>query len=111
MTLSLIELRSRGDSTYDVILGEGEGALDVSGVVEQLRLSVRGGNVPTVFLEFTAWPKFAIEADVVVDEQTHAALVALGWTPPPDRNYQSNRSVEESHGTHDQARVVDLPRP
>lgn len=49
--------------------------MDCADAVPEVRLSL-------AFVEVTSFA--AAEAEVILDEPTREALIALGWTPPPE---------------------------
>lgn len=62
---------------------------DVSSAVRTVDLRFEAGNVPQVDLELAVVEvqEFASEeAELLIPSDVHDALVALGWTPPPDKS-------------------------
>jgi hypothetical protein len=67
--------------------------LDVSIDGQQMTRALRGfsldagvGNAPRLTLDMAAFIESTVEGKmtVIIPDETHAALVALGWTPPAD---------------------------
>lgn len=86
--------------------------LDISRLVDAAQISIHAGMTPYVELSM---PRTTgnIELDladprIVVDEQTSALLIALGWTPPPDDVEPDPRAVLDALGmTQDISKFED----
>lgn len=58
---------------------------DISHTVQDVTLTARPGQLPTLRLDLVVYTaEVDGEAVVSVPEETAAALVALGWTPPSE---------------------------
>ncbi|MDX3637688.1 hypothetical protein PV728_47460 [Streptomyces europaeiscabiei] len=68
----------------------GSGVIEVDGQrirgVRSLKLESEAGDRPVLTLELVVHDVSTMaEALVLIDDQTAATLVALGWTPPPEQ--------------------------
>ncbi|HEY8985661.1 MAG TPA: hypothetical protein VIU15_39585 [Streptomyces sp.] len=72
------------------LTGHGAGTIEIDGQplrgVRSLTLTSEAGARPTLTLDLLVHDvsTFA-EAVVLIDDDTAATLVALGWTPPPEQ--------------------------
>ena len=67
--------------------------VDLSMIVGmEMRLEVDEYRWPTLYVDFPGMNPitFKGEATVAPDAETAAALIHLGWTPPPDDNHKEN---------------------
>lgn len=62
------------------------GGIEINRAVRAVRYSIEAGDLPRVTLDLVL-TETEIDGDAVVSvpDTTRAALVALGWTPPPDQ--------------------------
>lgn len=72
------------------LAGSGSGTIEVDGQplrgVRSLTLTSEAGCRPTLTLELLLHDVSTMaEALVLIDDDTAATLVALGWTPPPEQ--------------------------
>lgn len=77
--MSRVEIATDGGRGTVVVDG-----VDMSGVVSRVTVQASVEQLPVITLELPAVAASLTfdQAVVVVHEQTHDALVALGWTPP-----------------------------
>ena len=88
-----IDVKINQDGTGRVLAITDAGPVDISAAIAEVRLIARPGQgsrvelvLPGVSSQFTA------EVELI-DEKTTVALVALGWTPPPDPVATSSNEV------------------
>ncbi|WP_432116618.1 hypothetical protein [Streptomyces sp. S1] len=81
-----ITLDGRGHGKVEV------GGVDISNAVRAVRFNSAAGELPTVELRLGVYDvSTQAEAQVYVPEETEAALVAMGWTPPEDHPRAAGR--------------------
>lgn len=66
---------------------------DLAPICAGYTLTTGAGHVPVLALQLRMRQVGEVtgEARVAVDAQTHQALVALGWTPPPAEEEETDR--------------------
>ncbi|MFE6816025.1 hypothetical protein [Streptomyces sp. NPDC057677] len=87
--------------------GAGRGTVEVNGTdishaVRAVRLGSEAGELPTVELELGVYDvSTQAEAQVYITEETEAALIALGWTPPPAEGHRGMALVLQDPANRD----------
>ncbi|MFC8290061.1 hypothetical protein ACFUJ0_06135 [Streptomyces sp. NPDC057242] len=78
------------------------GGVDISHAVRALRFSSTAGELPTVELRLGVYDvSTQAEAQVYVPEETEAALIAMGWTPPPSEGHRGMALVLQDPANRD----------
>ncbi|GAQ52072.1 hypothetical protein [Streptomyces acidiscabies] len=77
------------------LTGHGSGTIKVDGQpirgVRSLALTSDAGALPTLTLELLLHDVSTMaETIVLIDDDTAATLVALGWTPPPEQEVSTD---------------------
>ncbi|MDX3019870.1 hypothetical protein [Streptomyces acidiscabies] len=77
------------------LTGHGSGTIEVDGQpirgVHSLTLTSDAGESPTLTLELLLHDVSTMaETIVLIDDDTAATLVALGWTPPPEQEVSTD---------------------
>lgn len=82
--------RHRVELTPDWPPGNGSVKVDgheIGPAVQRFALTAHAGEVPTLEVELSHAEVTSLGAEqveVIITEPTHEALIALGWTPPPE---------------------------
>ncbi|MYV64447.1 hypothetical protein GT043_00380 [Streptomyces sp. SID2131] len=87
--------------------GRGRGFIEVDGVdiskaVRAVRFDSVAGELPRVEVELGVYDvSTQAEAQVYVPEETEAALIAMGWTPPPSQGHRGMALILQDPANRD----------
>ncbi|MFF6836019.1 hypothetical protein ACFY84_29940 [Streptomyces sp. NPDC012438] len=91
-----IALGGPGRGTVEV------GGADISHAVRAVHFDAVAGALPKVELELSVHDvSTQAEAQVYVPEETEAALIAMGWTPPPSEGHRGMALVLQDPANRD----------